>query len=108
MAFLRHEAGKGFVSVLPASTSVYISVCVCVAARLHMFSHPCVSFVDVFATVSVCAGEAEFQSNICIQTPSLYSTLLAMHRPQLSLFPVHPERSYSWPKTHQVGRTTDN
>lgn len=55
-----------------------------------------------------CGCEVEFYSHIYIQPPSLYSSLLPKLRPQLSLFPVHPQRSYSWQKTHQVGRTTDN
>ena len=80
---------------------------------VRVFSDVCVSFWSVFVTMYVCAcvcvwHRPSFYSHIYIHSPSLYSTLLPKHRPQLSLFPVHPQRSYSWQKTHQVGRTTDN
>ncbi len=68
------------------------------AARLYVRS----------LTLCVFHGEGEFSATSTSILPFLYSTLLPKHRPQLSLFPVHPQRSYSWPKTHQVGRTTDN
>lgn len=72
------------------------------------FSCSCVSFASGLVSMCVCCGEVGFYSHIYIHTAALYSTLLPKHRPQLSLFPVHPQRSYSWQKTHQVGRTTDN
>lgn len=110
MAFLQQEVGKGFVCVC-LHQHLWISLCECLCSYETLrvfFSCLCVSFVSVFASMCVCSGEAEFYSHIYIHTPPLYSTLLPKHRPQLSLFPVHPQRSYSWQKTHQVGRTTDN
>lgn len=106
MAFLQQAVGKGVCVCALASTSVDISGWVSMQLR----DQTCVVTCLRVSLVSVCVhgGEARFYSHIYIHMPSLYSTLLPKNGPQLSLFPVHPQRSYSWQKTHQVGRTTDN
>lgn len=88
----------------------YLCVSVYAAARPDVCCHMFASVSCKCVRVSVCVhgGEAKFYSHIYIHMPSLYSTLLPKNGPQLSLFPVHPQRSCSWQKTHQVGRTTDN